>query len=111
MDGENLERVILSGAVFVLPSVYEPWGVVVNEFAAAGYPLVLSDKVGARTGLTGGRNALIFPAGNAQALEHALRNMMSTPVEERTQMGDESHQLSMQINEENYAAAILKMMR
>lgn len=111
LDGENLERVIRSGAVFVLPSVYEPWGVVVNEFAAAGYPLVLSDKVGARTGLTGGRNALIFPAGNAQALEHALRNMMSTPVEQRTQMGDESHQLSMQINEENYAAAILKMMR
>lgn len=32
--------------VFILPSRIEPWGVVVHEFSAAGFPLLLSDQVG-----------------------------------------------------------------
>jgi glycosyltransferase involved in cell wall biosynthesis len=32
----------------ILPSRFEPWGVVVHEFAAAGLPLILSENVGAR---------------------------------------------------------------
>lgn len=111
LDGEKLELVMRSGAVFVLPSVYEPWGVVVNEFAAAGYPLVLSDKVGARTALANKQNAVIFPAGDQQAMYQALKGMMQASIEERAIMGAESHALSMKINEENYAAAIRKMMR
>ncbi|MFZ4785017.1 MAG: glycosyltransferase family 4 protein [Flavobacteriales bacterium] len=111
LDGTNLESVIQTGAVFVLPSIYEPWGVVVNEFAAAGYPLVLSDKVGARTAIATSKNAIIFPAGNTQGMYEALKRMMQASNEERILMGRESHDLSMKMNEENYAAAILKMMR
>ena len=111
LDGNQLELTIRSGAIFVLPSIYEPWGVVVNEFAAAGYPLVLSNKVGARTGLKGKHNAVVFPAANTDALYLALHEVMSKTEDERREMGKESHSLSMQINEENYAAAILKMMR
>jgi glycosyltransferase involved in cell wall biosynthesis len=111
LDGNQLETTIRTGAIFVLPSVYEPWGVVVNEFAAAGYPLVLSDKVGARTGLKGNKNAIIFPAANAVALHFALQEMMLKTDEERLELGMESHALSMRINEANYASTILKMMR
>jgi glycosyltransferase involved in cell wall biosynthesis len=111
LDGEKLESVMRSGAVFVLPSIYEPWGVVVNEFAAAGFPLVLSDRVGARTALANKENALIFSAGNQQALYEALKGMMQASEEQRAIMGSESHKLSMNINEENYADAILNMMR
>ena len=32
---------------FILPSIFEPWGVVVHEFAAAGMPLIVSDACGA----------------------------------------------------------------
>jgi glycosyltransferase involved in cell wall biosynthesis len=35
------------GGIFILPSKFEPWGVVVHEFALAGFPLILSSAVGA----------------------------------------------------------------
>ena len=41
--------------VFALLSLHEPWGVAVNEAAAAGLPLVLSDRVGAAGDLLVGR--------------------------------------------------------
>jgi glycosyltransferase involved in cell wall biosynthesis len=33
--------------VFILPSMFEPWGLVVNEAIAAGIPVLLSSEVGA----------------------------------------------------------------
>lgn len=61
--------------VLVLPSDYEPWGVVVAE-AATGLALVCSSVVGAAADLVEpGRNGLIFPAGDAGALVWALREV------------------------------------
>ena len=47
MQPEDLLAFMSTGKAFVLPSTFEPWGVAVHEFAAAGYPLILSDAVGA----------------------------------------------------------------
>src|SRR2546422_11478662 len=33
--------------VFVLPSLFEPWGLVVNEVMNAARPVIVSDRVGA----------------------------------------------------------------
>lgn len=37
---------------FILPSIYEPYGVVIHEFAAAGMPLIVSDECGAAATLS-----------------------------------------------------------
>jgi glycosyltransferase involved in cell wall biosynthesis len=59
--------------VFVLPSDYEPWAVVVCEAAAAGLALIASDVVGAGAELIeNGKNGYSFPAGNSAALKEAL---------------------------------------
>jgi glycosyltransferase involved in cell wall biosynthesis len=34
------------GGVFILASIFEPWGVVVHELASMGYPLLLSEACG-----------------------------------------------------------------
>jgi glycosyltransferase involved in cell wall biosynthesis len=62
--------------VFALLSDWEPWGVVVNEAAACGLPLVLSDQVGAAPDLlVDGENGAVVPARDAQAAAAALRRL------------------------------------
>jgi glycosyltransferase involved in cell wall biosynthesis len=62
--------------VLALLSEHEPWGVVVNEAAACGLPLVLADRVGAaRDLLVDGENGLLVPAGDVEAAAAALRRL------------------------------------
>ena len=60
--------------VFVLASVDEPWGLVVNEVMNAGRPVIVSDQVGCQKDLVQhGVNGYVVKAGSTQALADALR--------------------------------------
>ncbi len=62
--------------VFVLPSRSEPWGMVLNEAAAAGLPLVATEEVGAaRDLIEDGVNGFVVPAGDELALADALMRL------------------------------------
>jgi glycosyltransferase involved in cell wall biosynthesis len=62
--------------VFVLPSRSEPWGMVLNEAAAAGLPLVASEGAGAaRDLIEEGVNGFRVPVGDEAALAAALRRL------------------------------------
>lgn len=77
--------------VMVVPSIptrtfREPWGLVVNEAMNQHLPVIASDAVGAAAGglVRDGRNGLVVPAGDAQALAHALRHLAAdAPLRER----------------------------
>ncbi|HRH38088.1 MAG TPA: glycosyltransferase family 4 protein, partial [Flavobacteriales bacterium] len=61
----EMEAVVNHAGAFVLPSTYEPWGVVVHEHACLGLPLLLSSAVGAgERFLKDGENGLLFQAGS-----------------------------------------------
>lgn len=44
---QALPNLMQSASAFILPSRFEPWGVVVQEAAASGLPLILSEACGA----------------------------------------------------------------
>lgn len=59
--------------VLVLPSRFEPRGLVVNEAMAVGLPVIASDRVGAVGDLVqDGENGFVFPAGDAATLAAQL---------------------------------------
>ena len=59
--------------VFVLPSDFEPWGLVVNESLACFTPVIASDKVGSVDDLIqSGVNGDVFEAGNVKELIEKL---------------------------------------
>jgi glycosyltransferase involved in cell wall biosynthesis len=67
--------------IFALLSAHEPWGVAVNEAAASGLPLVLSDRVGAAADLLrDGENGVLVPSGDATAAADALRLLGVDPA-------------------------------
>lgn len=67
--------------LFVLPSIHEPWGLVVNEVMNAGRPIIVSDQVGCQPDLVvEGENGVVFPAQNVAALADALDRLLSDPA-------------------------------
>ena len=46
LQPKKLLKEVKNSGCFILPSIFEPWGVVVHEFAAGGLPLLLSSSVG-----------------------------------------------------------------
>jgi glycosyltransferase involved in cell wall biosynthesis len=70
--------------VFVLPSRFEPWGLVVNEALACGTPCIVSDVVGCGPDLVDARGTgLVFKRDDVDSLESALRQAMNPVARER----------------------------
>jgi glycosyltransferase involved in cell wall biosynthesis len=86
IEWEKLVQLYVAADVFALLSAREPWAVVVNEAAACGLPLVLSDRVGAAHDLlVDGQNGFLVPAGDVDAAARALRALASDPAMRRAQ--------------------------
>lgn len=96
--------------VFVLPSRFEPWGVVVHEFAASGFPLLLSDKVGAKEQfLHEGKNGFTFKSENVKEIKRTLKNIINAKEADLLAMSTYSHHLSKTISPESWVKSLLKM--
>lgn len=66
--------------IFVLPSKFEPWGLVVNEAMNAGKPVVTSDVVGSQWDLVmSGSNGGVFRAGDPLSLAKVLLPLLLNP--------------------------------
>lgn len=66
--------------VFVLPSRYDGWGVVVNQALGAGLPILCSNEVGAAYDLVeDGVNGYRFPPEHAEALAMKMEKMAADP--------------------------------
>ena len=102
---------MLDGGVFVLPSRFEPWGVIVHEMAAAGFPLLLSDEVGAAEAfLTINENGFNFEANNIQSCQGALEKMASKSNLELKEMGHKSYASSNSISTETWFNKVKKFL-
>ncbi len=66
--------------LFVLPSVFEPWGLVVNEVMNAAKPVIVSGKVGAGHDLVKpGVNGDIFRTGDVDDLHTKMSTLLHNP--------------------------------
>ena len=82
---EDLPHFFHRADIFVLPSRYDGWGVVVNQALGAGLPIICSDAVGAAQDLIEpGVNGFTFPAGDTEALFTKLEYFFQQPDRIRT---------------------------
>lgn len=67
--------------IFVLPSVYEPWGLVVNEAMIMGMPVIVSSAVGCRMDLIqDGENGFIFASNDIGDLKNKMECFMNMDI-------------------------------
>jgi len=103
-DRDELVAYYRDADVFVLPSRSEPWGMVLNEAAAAGLPLVATEESGAARDLIDG-NGFCVPAGNVRALREAL-DQLARDAGLRERMGTRSRELARRFTPEAWAAGV-----
>jgi glycosyltransferase involved in cell wall biosynthesis len=74
----EIPRKLSDVSALVLPTLTrDGWGYVVNEALAAGRPVVVSDRVGARELVVPGMNGFVFAAGDAVGLARAMEEAVS----------------------------------
>lgn len=67
--------------LFVIPSLFEPWGLVVNEVMNAARPVLASNRVGAAADLIQPDvNGGVFPAGDVESLARLLSRWLMDPA-------------------------------
>jgi len=73
MQPGELPAAFAEHGVFVLPSRFEPWGVVIAEAAAAGLPVICSSACGAAADIVRPYyNGVVIPPRDPEALAHAM---------------------------------------
>lgn len=107
----NLSKYIENTDVFILPSHREPWGVVVHEFAAAGFPLICSNRVGAvSTFLENNKNGYVYESGNVGALEKSIQHITNLSATELKKMGTISVEKAQKITPKKWAYTLMSVL-
>ncbi len=107
---KDIGKFIADTGVFVLPSLFEPWGVAVHEFASAGFPLICSSEVGSSTlFLKENENGFAFRAGDINSLKTALSLIFSLNDDELFSMGEKSSILAKQITPETWTHTLMSV--
>ncbi len=97
--------------VAVMPSRFEPWGVALHEFTAAGLPVICSSRVGAaEIFMDESRNGYIYPAGNIPKLKEALTKCTLSSDDELIKMGIASRELAKKITPELWSQTLMNVL-
>lgn len=99
LSQEELKFLLLQSGCFILPSIFEPWGVVIHEAASAGLPLILSNVCGATPHfLINNYNGFSIDPFKEEELEKAIYRIINLNKEELILMSERSRNLSKNID-------------
>lgn len=79
LPDDQVHHLYRAADVAVVPSLYEPFGIVALEAMAAGAPLVVSDVGGLAEIVADGRTGLKVPPGSPEALAQAIDALLRSP--------------------------------
>lgn len=78
--GNDLTYQYHNAHVFILPSTYEQWGLVVNEAMCASMPVIVSDTVGSGYDLVKSQNTgLVFKDNDVDSLAECMKQFVLSP--------------------------------
>jgi glycosyltransferase involved in cell wall biosynthesis len=101
---KELPDVMADSGCLVLPSRFEPWGVVVQEAAASGQAVICTSVCGAASRLVlDGYNGRVVPPDDAQLLARAMTWVHRADPEHRLAMSRRSVELARQYTPERWA--------
>lgn len=98
MVQENLIEELQHAGCFVLPSLKEPWALVIQEAAAAGLPIICTEACGAAPHFVIDKhNGFKIKTGSKIDLQNALEYIVNSDVRTLIKMSENSRKLSYSI--------------
>jgi glycogen(starch) synthase len=107
LSDNQLVAALAAADVVVLPSKYEPFGIVALEAAAAGAPLVASTAGGLGEVVIHGETGLAFTPGDVDGLAASVRAVLDDPVAARRRAKAAKARLSSDFDWTHIAAATI----
>lgn len=92
--------------IFILPTLHDSWGLVINEAMMFGLPVITTNKAGCSQELIKG-NGIIIKAGCSKAIEDALLKLLDD-VNLRAKMGKKSLEIIKEYTIENVTNTFFK---
>ncbi|MEP2770518.1 MAG: glycosyltransferase family 4 protein [Fulvivirga sp.] len=74
---EELPNYYAKAKYFILPSTFEPWGLVVNEAMAAGRPVLLSEQCGCLPDFLSQEFGFVFDPNNVEDITNSINDALS----------------------------------
>ena len=88
---QQLRELYQRAMFFIMPSIQEQWGLVVNEAMASGCPIVISRQCGcAKTLVQDNVNGFYFDTNNAEELSRIFEKIEEMSADEIREMSDAS---------------------
>ena len=98
---EEFENIIKQSGCLLLPSIKEPWALVLHEFSAAGLPIIASNVCGSIPYfLINGYNGFVFENKNFNDLKQKMEKIIQLSDSELFSMGVNSNGLGQRITPE-----------
>ena len=108
LQQDELVKLIGDAGIFCLLSTEEPWGTVIQEFAAAGMPVLASKQCGAsHSYVVEGQNGYVVDGENISEIKAALLKIINTDPKELLKMGERSMELAAPDNSDVWAATLM----
>jgi len=108
----DLAAILNQHHVYVLSSLYEPWGVSVHEAAMCALPLILSNAVGASDAfLEHGENGFVFPHGDFISLIQSIEHINQLSDEQYRLFSARSLTLASQVNQRIWAGQLVDWLK
>jgi len=109
---KSIPKVYAVSDVLILPSVSEPWGLVVNEAMACGLPILVSKQCGCYPDLIReGLNGYSFDAFDKNDVKDKINKILNKPEEILRAMGEESRRIISNYTPGNAAKVVVKTIK
>ena len=105
----DLPGLYASASAFILPSSFEPWGLVVNEALAAGLPAAVSEECGCAPDLVPDPS-FRFPAAGVSQMAEVISRLCAMSQEERMERSEAGREIMKSFSPQAWASAFLQLL-
>jgi glycosyltransferase involved in cell wall biosynthesis len=109
---KDIKDIMRQTGFFILPSKYEPYGVVLHEMAVAGIPLISSVFCGASDDyLEEGKNGFLLHTISVSELVRVFENALNLGDKKLKEMSEKSHELGNRNTLDKWAEKVFNLLK